>query len=131
VAFDGPGGDEQVLGDLAVGEAGGGELGGAALAWGQRIESAEDEPPGSPAGGNQFGAGPLGQGVRAVAMGEVERAAKDGAAFRLLSGPPESRPEVGHGAGVFEPRARAFEHALCLAQQLDAARSAFREAGRA
>jgi hypothetical protein len=32
VSFDGPGGDEQVLGDVTVGQAGGGELGDAALA---------------------------------------------------------------------------------------------------
>jgi hypothetical protein len=32
VAFDGSSGDEQVLGDVAVGEAGGGELGNATLA---------------------------------------------------------------------------------------------------
>jgi len=61
VPFDGPGGDEQVLGDLAVGQTGGGELGGAALAGRQRVESAEDEPPGPAAGGDEFGARPLGQ----------------------------------------------------------------------
>ena len=87
----------------------------ARLAGGQRIEPAEDEPPGSAAGGDQFGAGPLGQGERAVAVGEVERAAKDVAAFRPLSGPPEGRPEVGHGAGVFQPGAGVLEHALLRA----------------
>src|SRR5450755_935948 len=61
VPFDGPGGDEQVLGDLAVGQTVGGELGDAALAGCQRVEPAEDEPSGSPAGGDEFGAGPLGQ----------------------------------------------------------------------
>jgi len=30
---------------------------------------------------------------------------------------------------VFQPRAGVLEHALCFAQQLDAARSAFGEAG--
>lgn len=35
VPFDGPGGDEQVLGDVAVGQAGRGELGDAALAGSQ------------------------------------------------------------------------------------------------
>lgn len=47
VPFDGAGGDEQVLGDVAVGQAGGGELGDAALAGCQRVEPAQDEPPGS------------------------------------------------------------------------------------
>ena len=51
VPFDGPGGDEQVLGDVAVGQAGGGELGDAALAGRQRLEPAEDGPPRPPAAG--------------------------------------------------------------------------------
>jgi hypothetical protein len=70
--------------------------GGAALAGCQRTGLAEDEPLGPPAGGDPFGAAPVGQGERAVAVGEVERVTKDGAAFRRLSGPPEGRPEVGH-----------------------------------
>ena len=69
--FDGAGGDEQVLGDVAVGQAGGGELGDAALAGGQRVEPAQDEPPGPPAGGDEVGAGPLGQRQRPAAVGEA------------------------------------------------------------
>jgi hypothetical protein len=50
VPIDSPGGDEQVLGDVAFGQTGGGELGDAALAGRQRVEPAEDGPPGSAAG---------------------------------------------------------------------------------
>ena len=57
VPFDGAGGDEQVLSDVAVGQAGGGELGDTALAGRQRVEPADDEPPGPPTGGDKFGAG--------------------------------------------------------------------------
>jgi len=131
VSFDGPGGDEQVLGDVTVGPAVGGELGDAALAGGQRVEPAEDEPPWPPAGGDQFGAGPLGQRQRAAAVGEVERGPEDLAAFCPVSGPPEECPKVGHSAGVLQPRTGALEHAYRLAQQLGAALSALGEAGRA
>jgi len=41
VALDRPGGDEQVLGDLAVGETLGGKLGDAALAGGERLQPGE------------------------------------------------------------------------------------------
>src|SRR5215472_18681013 len=58
VPFGGPGGDEPSLGDVAVGQAGGGELGDAAFAGRQRAGPAEDEPPGSSARDDEFGAGP-------------------------------------------------------------------------
>ena len=98
---------------------------------GQRVEPAEDEPPGSPAGGDEFGAGPLCEGERAAAVGEVESAAKRLAAFGPVSRPPEGCPQVGHGAGVFQPCAGVLENIHRLAQQLDAAASALGEAGRA
>jgi hypothetical protein len=91
MSFDGPGGDEQVLGDVAVGQAGG-ELGDAAFAGCRRVEPAEDEPPGPPAGGDEFGAGPLGQRQRGAAVGEVERGPQDVPAFGPVSGPLEGRP---------------------------------------
>src|SRR6266496_3800140 len=111
VPFDGPGGDEQVLGDLAVGHAVGGELGDAALAGRQRVEPAEDEPPGSAAGGDEFGAGSLRQRDRPAAVGEVECNLEDFAAVCSLSRAPEGSPQVGHSASVFQSRAGALEHA--------------------
>ena len=128
--FDGPGGHEQVLGDFAVGQAGGGELGDAALAGRQRVEPAEDEPPGPPAGGEEFGAGPLGQLDRPAAVGEVECNPEDFAALCSLSRATQGSSQVGHGTGVFQSRAGALEHAYRLAEQLDAAPSALGQAGR-
>ena len=121
VPFDGPGGDEQVLGDVAVGQADGGELGDAALAGCQRVESAQDEPSGSPAGGDEFGTGSLRQRDRPAATGEVECDTEDVPAFCSLSGAPEGGPQVGDGAGVFPSRGGALEYVYRLAELFDAA----------
>ena len=114
VPFDGAGGDEQVLGDVAVGQAFGGELGDAALAGCQRVEPAEDQPPWPAAAGDQFGAGPLGQRQRPAVVSEVERGPEDLAAFCPVSGPAQGCPQVGQGAGVLQSRARAVERACRL-----------------
>src|SRR5215510_3795693 len=108
VPLDGAGGDEQVLGDVAVGQAGGGELGDAAFAGCQRVEPAEDGPPGPPAGGDEFGTGPLGQRQCPAAVGEVERGPEGFAAFGSPSRPPERCSQVGQGAGVFQSRGGAL-----------------------
>jgi hypothetical protein len=98
VPFDGAGGDEQVLGDVAVGQAGRGELGDAALAGCQRVEPAQDEPPGSSAGGDEFGAGLFGQRERPAAVGEVERGPEDLAALCPVSGPPQGCGSTGNSS---------------------------------
>ena len=47
-----------------------------------------------------------------------------------MSRAPQGRPQVGHGASVFQSRAGALEHVYRLAEQLDAAPSAVGQAGR-
>jgi hypothetical protein len=104
VPIDSPGGGEQVLGDVAFGQTGGGELGDTALAGRQRVEPAEDGPPGSAAGGDEFGAGPLGQRQRPAAVGEVERGPQDLAASARW--PARRRPPPGRSWRGRAPAAR-------------------------
>src|SRR5882672_2791643 len=59
VAFDGTGGDEQVLGDLTVGQPFGGKLGDAALAGGESLQPAELHPSRPGARRAQLGLGPV------------------------------------------------------------------------
>src|SRR3954453_2057821 len=65
VDLDGLRGDEELLGDLAVGHRLGGHAGDATLAGGQGLDSAEGLAAGSDAGGAELLAGPVGEGVGA------------------------------------------------------------------
>src|SRR5262249_41461680 len=83
------------------------------------------------ASGDEFGAGSLCQRERSATVGKVERGPEDLATIRPLPSAAEAGAEVCHGARVLQPRGGALEHAHRLAQQLDPAASALREAGRA
>jgi hypothetical protein len=95
VALDSPGGDEQGLGDLAVGEPFGGQLRYAALAGGECFEPAEQHPARLGSGGAQLGLGPSGQRGGAEAVGGVdglaERVAGLAALAMLFDGWPAAR----------------------------------------
>jgi hypothetical protein len=93
------------LRDVAVGKTGDRQLGDASLARGARVKSGEDEPPGSPASGDQLGVCSLREGVCAAAVGEVERGPEDFAAVGPVSRTPERGAEVGQGSGVLKPSA--------------------------
>jgi hypothetical protein len=62
VTLDRAGGNEEGLGDLAVGETLAGELGNATLAGGQRVEPCEDNSAGARTGGANLGLGIFGEG---------------------------------------------------------------------
>ena len=61
VTLNRAGGNEEALGDLAVGEALAGKLGDAALAGRQRVEPRENDPARTRAGGSELGLGLVGE----------------------------------------------------------------------
>jgi hypothetical protein len=89
VRLGGLGGDEQRLGDLAIGEAIGGEPGDTQLAGGQRVAAGDRVAPWLGAGGDQLGTRPVCDARRAAAMGEIERAFELGARLDAAPGPPQ------------------------------------------
>ena len=90
VCFDCLGGDEQALGDLPVGQARTGQVGDAQLAGSQGIAAAGRRPPGTGAGGEQFGQRAVLQGAGAALVGQ-------GQAF--LERIPGGGPAVGAAFG--------------------------------
>ena len=72
MSLDGSGGDEQGLGDRAVGEPFGGQFGDAAFAGGERFEPGEQYAAGPGAGSAQFGLGAPGERRGAEVVGGVE-----------------------------------------------------------
>jgi hypothetical protein len=63
-------------------------------------KAGQDDSPGPPAGGDELGSGLFCERARSAAVGEVERVAEDLTALRPVSGAPESRTQVRHGAVV-------------------------------
>ena len=124
VALDGPGGDEQVLGDLAVGEPLGGQLGDAALAGGQGLEAGEQHPARPGTGGAQLGLGPVGERAGAGVVRGVDGATQDVAGVDPAVAATQERAEIGEGASLFELGVGAAQHLDRLAQQHLAGRTA-------
>ena len=94
VPLDGVLGEEQRLGDAAVRLSGGGELGDAPLAGGQRVEPGDRGATGPGAAGQKLLAGaPLERG-RPALVGQTERAAQRIAAGDAPPRAPERRAEI-------------------------------------
>jgi hypothetical protein len=70
VGFDGLLGDEQPLGDLAVGLPGSGQIGDAQFAGGEGVAAAGRGAPGAGAGGEQFSQRAVLQGAGAALVGQ-------------------------------------------------------------
>jgi hypothetical protein len=80
--------DEQVLGDLPVGQAVRCETGDPPFRAGESVRAGEGRAPGPGAGREQFPPGPLGQRRGAGALREVESAAQCGSRLAVPPGPP-------------------------------------------
>lgn len=96
-------GDEEALGDLAVGHPLGGETGDAELARGQRLDAAEDRLAGSGAGRRQLGAGALLQRGGATSVREVEPFTQGLAGLLAVVGSTQGGAKVDQSVGVLEP----------------------------
>jgi hypothetical protein len=72
VGLHGAFGDEQPLGDLAVGQAVGGHAGHPALGRGQGVNAGQGPPAGTCAGGPELLVRVLGQGQGTATVGEVQ-----------------------------------------------------------
>jgi hypothetical protein len=86
VGFDGLGGDEQGLGDLAILQPAGGHCGHAALAWGERFAPDPDNSAGAGAGGGELDPGSLAQRCGATRLGEPESAPERLACVGAMTG---------------------------------------------
>src|SRR6266516_338560 len=117
MSFDRACGDEEALGDLAVGESLAREFGDAALAGGQRVESREDDPARARAGGAECGLGSVGEWLGARAVGRIQRLAEQLASVGAAVAPPEHRAEVGKCASSFQPRVATREVVDGLTEQ--------------
>ena len=76
VGLDGGLGDEQVLGDLPVGQAVGGEAGDPPFGAGERVRAREGGAPGPGAGRKELPPGPLGQRRGTGALRQIQGAAE-------------------------------------------------------
>ena len=129
MALDSSGGDEQGLGDLAVSETLGGQLGDAALTGGECFEPAKQHPARLGSGGAQLGLSPSGQRRRVEAVGDVDGLAEQLADLDAVVAATQDGTQVGPGAGLFEAGVGAGEHLDRLAQQGLAALTAGYEPG--
>ena len=129
VTLDCPCGNEERLGDLAVGEALAGELDNAALAGRQRVEPGENDPARARTGGAELGLGVIGERFRACAVGGVEGLAEQLSRFGTSVAPPEHRPEVGKRASPLESGIAALEHLDRLTEQGHSTVTARHDAG--
>src|SRR4051794_39398778 len=120
VPLDGLHGDEERLGDLAVGEALGRELSHAALARGQGRGALPARAAGLGARGDELLADAAGEGGGSGGGGEVERAAQAvaGVGHRALLA--LEHPELAQRAGVLEAVARLLEDLRRLGQAVGA-----------
>jgi hypothetical protein len=109
VALDRAGGDEEGLGDLAVCQALAGELGDAAFAGGQRVESSENDPPWARTGGAELGLGVSGEASGSRLVGAVECLAEQLSRLGTAIAPTEQRAEVGERSRSFQSGPSALE----------------------
>ena len=110
-------GDEQVLGDLAVGQAVRGQACDPAFGAGERVRAGQGGAPGPGADREQVPPDVGGQLGGAGALGEVESAAQRRAGLRALPGPPQAGTVVGQGEGQIVAGGRRFKHADRLGQR--------------
>ncbi len=108
--------DEELLRDLPIGLAGGGELGDAPLARGQGVRAAQQLPPGAGAGALELIVCAALEGGGAEPVREVEPAAQWLASRAALAGAAKQRAEFDQGPASLQRRRRALEHAHRFAQ---------------
>ena len=122
MGLDGGLGDEQVLGDLPVGQAVGGEAGHPPFGAGERVRAGEGGASGPGPGREQLPPGPLGERRGAGALREIQ-----GAAQRATGVGPPSRPAPGQPAlisGDPDPaRRRQWRYGELLAEAERGARA--------
>ena len=111
VGFDGGLRDEQVLGDLPVGQAVRGQSGHPPFGAGERVRTGERGAPRPGAGGQQLVPGPLGQGRRARALREILGAEQRGPRVPGMACPAQMRTQVAQGLGQVVPGLRGFQQA--------------------
>src|SRR5690349_18459477 len=109
-------GDEQVLGDLPVGQALGRQDGDPTLASGQRVRAGQGGPPGPRSGREQLPLHLGGQPGGAGALGEVERAEQRLPGLRPLAGAAQAGAVVGQGQRQLVAGRPRLEHADRLGQ---------------
>ena len=102
VVFDGPLGDEQPLGDLAVGEPGGGQLRDAQFAGGERVPPVRGIAAWPAAGDDKLAAGPVTQGQTAHGVRQVQALPQQPARLGAGTRPALRRAEVDQRAGQFQ-----------------------------
>src|SRR5260370_8403369 len=115
--LDGADSDDQVLGDLAVRQPLGGELGNATLAGGERFEPSQKNATGPGTGGAQLRLGLRGERTGAGAVSRGECLTKQIASVAAAVAATQQRTEIGESAGMLEPGVGALEHLDRLAEQ--------------
>ena len=116
MGLDGGLGDEQVLGDLPVGQAAGGEVGDLPFGAGECVRTGEGGAAGPGAGGEELSPGLLGQGCRAGSLGEVKSAAQRIPGIAAPPGAPQVSAKVGEGECQLVPGGSGFQQAGRLGQ---------------
>ena len=117
--FDGLGGHEQGLSDVAVGLALGREPGHPALAGGEGIHAGAADTPGTCPGRRELVDGLLSHRGGAEADGQVEPRAQRLAGLGAVGGPAQGSAELHEGAGVLEPHLGLGEEAGRLGEGVD------------
>jgi hypothetical protein len=115
VGLDGGLGDEQVLGDLPVGQPVGGEAGDPPFGAGERVRAGEGGAPGPGPGREQLPPGPLGQRRGTGALRQVQGAAQRVTGVGSPSRPAQEGTQVGERERQLVPRRGGFQQAwMCL-----------------
>lgn len=109
--------DEELRGDLGVGEATGGQRGDSVLRGRQRRRTRPGMAARSRSAGNELRAGAAGEQPHAVPLGQVERLAQHLLGVRPPVGPAQGGAEVGQRPGVLEAGRRPGGHGDRLLQQ--------------
>src|SRR5262245_58205193 len=102
MCLDGSPGDVQLLGDLTVAVALGGEGGDTVLGGSERVEAGECGAARARTGGAEFSAGAVGEPVHAAVVSQLESLAQRGASVRPAVRAAECGTEIHERAGVLE-----------------------------
>ena len=117
VGLDGASGDVELLGDLAVGVAVGGEVRHAMLCGSQRLWAGERGTARAGAGRLQLVARAIGEQSHAAALGDVERLPQRGAGVGPAIGAPEGGADVDERSRMLELDRAGGEHRHRLCEQ--------------
>jgi hypothetical protein len=110
VTLDRAGGDEEGLGDLAVGEALAGELGDPTLARCERVDPGEHDSAWARASGAELGLGKFREGPGAGAVGGVQCLAKEPSRLGSPIAPPQQGTEISEGSSSLQGRIATLEY---------------------